>query len=79
MTDNISNTARFMSSYNYLLQQVKSRWIRSDCKMIGISESKASRVFNGQFDILTLLKMAAICGIELQCHTHEIKQPKSFD
>ena len=34
--------------------------------MIGISESKASRVFNRQFDILTLLEMASICGIDVK-------------
>ena len=73
MNQNISNSTRFMQDYNYLLQQVKKRWIRSDCEMIGISESKASRIFNGQFDVLTLLEMAAICGLELRCNVFEIK------
>jgi len=72
MKENISNSARFMRDYNYLLQQVKKRWTRTDCKMIGISESKASRMFNGQFDVLTLLEMAAICGLELNCDVLEI-------
>lgn len=68
---NISVTASLMEEYNKILQKVKSRWLRSDCKMIGISESKASRVFNGQFDILTLCDMASICGIEVCLGTRE--------
>jgi len=73
MKQNISESEKFMQTYNYILQEVKKKWIRSDCKMIGISESKASRVFNGQFDILTLLEMASICNFE---HEFFIKERK---
>lgn len=72
MIENISNTERFIQDYNVLLQKVKERWKKMDCKMIGISESKASRVFNGQFDILTLLEMASVCNLELETNIKEI-------
>jgi len=38
MKQNISESEKFMQSYNYILQEVKKKWIRSDCKMIGISK-----------------------------------------
>lgn len=62
MDYNISESEKFMAKYNDLLQKVKSRFHGSYCEDIRISHSKASRVLNGQFDIITLIKMASFVG-----------------
>jgi len=72
MIEYISNTEKFMSSYNLLLQKVKERWVRADCKRTGINETKVSRIKNGQFDILTLIEMASVCNLEMDCDIKEI-------
>jgi len=64
MDCNISESARFSKTYDELLQKVKARFNGSYCEYIGISTSKASRVINGQFDILTLLEMASFVGYD---------------
>ena len=65
MEPNISESAKFKIKYDTLLQKVKDRWHGSLAGDIDISESKASRILNKkQFDILTLLEMASICGYE---------------
>ena len=65
MNLSISQSAKFQEKYNQLLQKVKERWYGLLAEDINISESKASRVLNKkQFDILTLIEMASICGYE---------------
>jgi len=59
----ISESAKFKIEYDELLQKVKNRWHGSFAEYIEISESKVSRILNSkQFDILTLLETASICG-----------------
>ena len=72
MNSNISESAKFELFYDRLLQKVKERWHGSLSGDIAISESKASRVLNQkQFDILTLLEMASICGYKCNFHFNE--------
>ena len=65
MNNNISQSEKFMLKYDDLLQKVKDRWDNCLAEDIGISEIKAWRILNKkQFDILTLIEMASICGYE---------------
>jgi len=68
----ISESAKFKIEYEELLQKVKNRWHGSFAEYIEISESKASRILNQkQFDILTLLEMASICGYDSFFYSEE--------
>jgi hypothetical protein len=69
MTDikqEVSQSKSFLIEYNILLQKVKQRFKVKDHKWIKISKSKASRVLNGQFDIITLIKMAVFVGYDVE-------------
>ena len=71
MKNNISESENFMVNYLDLLQKVKTRWHVDHCQYIGISKSKGSRVINGQFDILTIIKMASFVGYDSWFHFRE--------
>jgi hypothetical protein len=62
--NDVSESTAFLADYDILLQKVKQKFKVKDAKWINISKSKASRVLNGQFDILTLIEMASFVGYE---------------
>ena len=70
----VSQSEMFLQDYNILLQKVKQRFRVRDAKFIKISKSKASRVLNGQFDILTLCLMSAYVGYDVELFFKQRKQ-----
>lgn len=63
---NISESEKFMRSYNNLLQEVKLKFKVKNANLLELSQPKVSRLYNGQFDILTLIEIASLIGIDTE-------------
>jgi hypothetical protein len=58
-------TANFDEFYDKVLQKVKKKWDRAGNEILGLSDSKVSRLFSGkQRDFETLEKMAGLMQIK---------------
>jgi len=59
-------SANYNDFYNQLLQKVQNNWNRIGNDILGLSDSKVSRLLSGkQKDFGTLVMMAEFIGIEL--------------
>jgi hypothetical protein len=65
LNNNVPDHETFLQNYQILLQKVRQRFKVKDHKYIEISKSKASRMLNGQFDIVTLIKMASFVDYDV--------------
>ena len=60
-------TANYDEFYDIILQKVRNNWNRYGNQILGLSDSKVSRIFNSkQKDVETLFKMAALMQIKLE-------------
>lgn len=73
MIYNISNYEKIKQDYNKLLQKVRDSWSPQYIKLLDLDKSKVSRIFKGKFDLLTLSRMASICGINCSIEFTERK------
>jgi len=63
---NFSHYAKYDEFYEILLQKVKTNWQRGGNLILGLSDSKVSRIFSGkQKDFGTLVKMAEFMEIDV--------------
>jgi len=69
----ISESEKFTIKYNELLQKVKLKLKVSNSDHVGLSKAKLSRLYNGQFDILTLIEVASVVGYNTDLNFYKRK------
>jgi hypothetical protein len=65
--NNLTESANFSTFYLRLLKVVRDNWKRTGNSVLGLTDSKVSRLFSGkQKDFETLLGMAEFMGIDFR-------------